>query len=73
MTFKKGDTHFMYSRVQELAKKTGLKACTLLDEDGNPIQTIWKEHFGGKLKSSILPDPAVLNSHPIIATDPRPP
>jgi len=39
MTFKKGDINFMYRGVHELTKKKGLKTSTLLDEDGNQIQT----------------------------------
>ena len=67
----------MYRQVEELTKKKGVKACTLIDEDGNHIQGTdgiwnrWKEHLECKLNSTVLPDPSVLSSLPAIATDPR--
>ena len=36
---KKGDSHFMYRLVWELANKTDIKACSLVDEDGNEIES----------------------------------
>ena len=77
--FKKGDPHYMYRRVRELAKKKDIKAFSLLDEHGNQIQSTdgirsrWKNHFKNKLNLDIHPDPTILNTFPITSTDPSPP